>query len=66
MKLKNEQIAGMLKAGYDRFVEANGMQDSPHMRAGFFAGAAVALASQDASKEVVEAVSSLALAALKR
>lgn len=65
MKLADDKIAPMLKAGYDRFIAAHKMEDSAHMRAGFFAGAAVALASQDADKKAVEAVSKLAIAALK-
>ena len=65
MKLADDKIAPMLKAGYDRFIAANNIKDSQHMRAGFFAGAAVALASQDASKQAVEDVTKIAIAALK-
>ena len=62
MKLADDKIAPMLKAGYDRFVATHNIKDTKHMRAGFFAGAAVALASQDGSKQAIEDLTKIAAA----
>lgn len=65
MKVNNRQIAGVIKAGFDRFVQTHKMKDTPELRALFFAGAAIGIASQDGSEAAVNAVTSLAFVALE-
>lgn len=66
MKVKESLIPNMLKAGHERFAAAHHMKTNRAMRAGFYAGAAFALAAMDAKPSTVEAVSALAAEALGR
>lgn len=64
MQVKDRIIAGVIKAGFDRFIQTHKMKDTPELRALFFAGAAVGIASQDGSEAAVSAVTRLATEAL--
>lgn len=66
MKVSNTQIAGVLKAGFARFVNTHKMKDTPELRALFFAGAAIGIASQNGDTAAVEAVTNLSFDALER
>jgi len=64
MKIKDKMVAEVIKAGFDRFIQTHKMKDTPQLRALFFAGAAIGIASQDGTNAAVEAVTKLALEAL--
>jgi len=64
MKVSDKIIAGTMKAGFDRFIQTHKMKDTPELRALFFAGAAVGIASQNGTEAAVAAVTRLALEAL--
>lgn len=66
MKVSNTQIASILKAEFARFVNTHKMEDTPELRALFFAGAAIGIALQNGDTAAVEAVTNLSFDALER
>lgn len=65
MKVSDKIIAGTMKAGFDRFIQTHKMKDTPQLRALFFAGAAIGIASQNGTEVAVEALTKLATEALQ-
>lgn len=66
MKVPDRIIAGTMRAGFDRFVQNHKMKSTPELRALFFAGAAIGIASQNGSEAAVDAVTKLAAEELKQ
>lgn len=58
-------MARLIETACDRFGKEYKMKKNRAMRAGFYAGAAIALAVMDAHKDTVEAVSEMAIKILK-
>ena len=64
MKIASKKIIWAMELAFDMFTKTHEMRSSAHVKASYFAGAALASAAHDGTKETIEALMQIAMDAL--